>query len=83
MGSQGKHRVRVVFECGGHEHELCYLIGREVHPDLRCTPDQSDGYSGGGGGCVLPFDLDARIERELRGGGLQAARRRGHVRIAA
>lgn len=83
MGKDPKHRVRVILECGGHEHEMCYLIGREVHPDLRCTPDQGPGYSQGGGGCVLPPDLEARIERELRGGGLQEARRRGHVRIAA
>jgi len=79
-----KHRVRVIFDCGGHEHEICYPIGREVHPDLRCTPDQGPGYGNGGrGGCSLPSDLESRIERELRGGGLQEARRQGHVRIGA
>lgn len=81
-----KHRARVVLDCGGHEHEICYPISREVHPDLRCTPDQGAGYgsgSGSGGGCSLPSDLEARVERELRGGGLQEARRRGFVRIAA
>ena len=78
-----KHRVRVLLDCGGHEHEICYQITREVHPDLRCTPDQAAGYgNSGGGGCVIPSDLTTRVERELRGGGLQEARRRGHVRIA-
>lgn len=80
----GQHRVRAKVRCrNGHEHDLCILVGREVHPDLRCQPEQGAGYAfGGGGGCVLPADLDALAERELREH-YQESRRRGWIEIAA
>ena len=79
-----KHRVRAKVRCRhGHEYDLCIAISREVHPDLRCQPDDDQGYSyGGGGGCVLPDDLANRAERELRER-YQESRRRGWVEIAA
>ena len=79
------HRVRVRFMCrGGHDHELCVQIRREVHPDLRCEAQQSDGYgySSGGTGCTLPAELPELVERELRDH-FQESRRRGWVLIAA
>lgn len=79
------HRARVRVECrSGHHHEICVQLRREVPPDLRCTPQDADGYgySGGGGGCLLPPNLDELVERELRGN-LQESRRRGWVLIAA
>jgi hypothetical protein len=79
----GQHRVRAKVRCrSGHEHELCILVGREVHPDLRCQPEQDAGYAFGGGGCVLPDGLDALAERELREH-YQESRRRGWVEISA
>ena len=79
----GQHRVRAKIQCrNGHWHEACILVRREVHPDLRCAPEQSQGYGpGGGGGCTLPPDLDARAERELREH-YQESRRRGWIEIA-
>jgi len=81
---KSQHRVRVKARCrSGHEHEICLRVHRAVHPDLRCDGDQGDGYShGGGGGCVLPPDLDSRVEHELRER-YQESRRRGWVEIAA
>jgi hypothetical protein len=79
------HRVRAKVFCqSGHEHELCVTVPREVHPDLRCAPDAGAGYvtSGGGGGCSLPGDLQALVERELREH-YQESRRRGWVQVAA
>ncbi|GIM64438.1 hypothetical protein Pve01_83300 [Planomonospora venezuelensis] len=78
-----QHRVRAKVGCrNGHQHDLCILIRREVHPDLRCQPEQGAGYAMGGGGCVLPPDLDVLAERELREH-YQESRRRGWVEIAA
>ncbi|EWS99596.1 hypothetical protein N865_01230 [Intrasporangium oryzae NRRL B-24470] len=59
-------------------------VSRDVHPDLRCSPEQGDGFSYGGGGgiCILPPDLAALVERELRNS-YQESRRRGYVLVAA
>lgn len=84
QGVAERHRVRVKVQCSGaHDpHELCVRVPREVHPDLRCLPQQAAGYShGGGGGCTLPVDLQARVERELRDH-YQESRRRGWVLVA-
>lgn len=81
---KSQNRVRVKVRCrSGHEHEICVQVHRAVHPDLRCAGGQSDGYSyaGRGGGCVLPQDLESRVERELREE-YQESRRRGWVEIA-
>jgi hypothetical protein len=79
----GQHRVRAKVRClNGHQHDLCILVRREVHPDLRCQPDQGSGYAIGGGGCTLPRDLDELAERELRDN-YQESRRRGWIQIAA
>lgn len=79
----GQHRVRAKVNCrGGHLHEVCILIRREVHPDLRCSPDQAQGFGPGGGGCTLPPDLGGLAERELREH-YQESRRRGWIEIAA
>ena len=76
------HRVRTVFECrSGHRHELCVTVTRGVPTDLRCEPDTGTGYGpSGGSGCVVPRDLDERVERVLRDDLLEA-RRRGFVLI--
>jgi hypothetical protein len=78
------HRVRAKVRCqSGHQHELCVTVPREVHPDLRCAPDDSAGYvTSGGGGCRLPADLQTLVERELREH-YQESRRRGWVEVAA
>jgi len=77
------HNARVVFACGGgHKHELCVHIQREVPKELRCDIGQGPGYGPGGGGCTIPQDLDDRGMRALRDS-LQEARRRGHVLIEA
>jgi len=84
QGMAERHRVRVKVQCNDSHspHELCVRVPREVHPDLRCPPDQGAGYSyGGGGGCTLPADLQARVERELRDHS-QESRRRGWVLVA-
>lgn len=79
----GRHRVRAKVGCrNGHQHDLCILVSREVHPDLRCQPEQGAGYALGGGGCTLPPDLDVLAERELREH-YQESRRRGWIEIAA
>lgn len=76
------HAVRAKVACGsGHSHDLCIPIKREVHPDLRCQPEEPRGFSYGGGGCSLPVDLQERAERELRDN-YQESRRRGWVLIA-
>lgn len=75
------HRVRVKFICrSGHEHEMCRPTDRGVPPDLRCEPEQPQGFGGGGGGCPIPPDIDARIDYEL-GRNLQESKRRGFVLI--
>lgn len=77
-----QHRVRAKVRCrSGHQHDLCILVRRGVHPDLRCQPGQGSGYAVGGG-CVLPADLDALAERELREH-YQESRRRGWIEIDA
>lgn len=77
------HRVRAVVVCrGGHEHEVCIQVPREVHPNLRCLPDAGAGYALGGGGCVLPNNLEELAERELRDH-YQESLRRGWLLIAA
>lgn len=79
----GQHRVRAKVRCGnGHLHDLCILVHREVHPDLRCQPEQGAGYGMSAGGCILPTDLDNLAERELREH-YQESRRRGWIEIAA
>ncbi|HOA03889.1 MAG TPA: hypothetical protein PKI27_16390 [Dermatophilaceae bacterium] len=69
--------------CSGHD--LCVPLPREVPPELRCQPEQPQGYGAGGGvscGCQMPKDLDERVLRELRED-LQECRRRGYVLIEA
>lgn len=79
----GQHRVRAKVRCrSGHQHDLCILVRREVHPDMRCQPEQGPGYAMGGGGCALPPDLDTLAERELREY-YQESRRRGWIEIDA
>jgi hypothetical protein len=83
QGPSARHRVRVKVQCNRSSHtphEVCVRVPREVHPDLRCAPEQGDGYSYGGGGCILPADLQARVERELRDH-YQESRRRGWVLV--
>lgn len=84
MGAgKSEYRVRVKIRCcSGHDHEVCVKIHRAVHPDLRCSPIQSAGYTHGGGGCVLPPDLVSRVDFELRNH-YQESRRRGWVDVAA
>lgn len=78
-----KHRVRAKVVCrGGHEHEVCIQVHREVHPNLRCLPAAGAGYALGGGGCVLPNNLEELAERELRDH-YQDSLRRGWLLIAA
>lgn len=81
---KSEHRVRVKVRCrSGHDHDLCVEVHRAVHPNMRCEPQQSRGYSyGGGGGCVLPRDLDKLVDWELSSN-FQESRRRGYVLIAA
>lgn len=80
------HRCRVKLigrRCSGHD--LCVSLPREVPPELRCEPDQPQGYGAGGGvscGCQTPKDLDELVLRELRED-LQECRRRGYVVIEA
>jgi len=76
------HRVRTKIACSGHEHELCVQVDRGVPPGLRCSDDQPQGWSFGGGGCPLPEDLSGLVERKLRDD-LQECLRRGYVLIAA
>ena len=76
-------RASVVFRCrSGHEHEMCVTVpDRPVHPDLRCPPEQPQGYGPGGGGCRIPEKLSDRVARALRDD-LQEHRRRGYVLLA-
>ena len=77
------HRVKTVYECGGgHRHELCVILDRGVPPELRCAEEANSGWGPGGGGCPVPNDLAARVERQLRDD-LQECRRRGYVLIPA
>lgn len=80
--SEDPRRTRVVFECrSGHRHDLCMTVSRGVPPELRCQPDQGPGYGpGGGAGCVVPKDLQERVERELRDS-MQESRRQGFVLV--
>ena len=79
----GQHRVRAKVKCrSGHLHDVCILVQREVHPDLRCAPEQGQGYGRGRGGCTLPPNLDTLAECELREH-YQESRRRGWIAIAA
>jgi hypothetical protein len=76
-------RVRVTYACPArHNHELCVTVSRGVPPELRCAPEQSPGFGGGGGGCAIPTDLQARVEQELRDH-FQECKRRGFVLIPA
>lgn len=79
-------RVSVIFRCSAqHEHPLCVTVPRRqgVPPELQCPPDSAPGYGGGGnGGCSVPPDLPALVERELRDN-LQESKRRGFVLIRA
>lgn len=78
---KSEHHVHVKFVCrSGHEHDLCYRVDRGVHPDMRCAGEQPSGYSSGGGGCVLPPDMAARVDWELAHN-FQESRRRGYVLI--
>ncbi len=65
-----------------HEHHLCVSVGRQVPPDLRCTPGAPSVAPDGGPACEFPSDLRSRVEYELREN-LQESRRRGWVKIAA
>ena len=65
-----------------HEHELCVQVGRQVPPDLRCSPGGPALPEGGMSICHLPLDLRPRVEHELREN-LEESRRRGWVKIAA
>lgn len=80
--SNENHHVRTVFECrSGHRHELCVTVGRGVPPELRCDPTVGVGYGpSGGGGCIVPHDLDERVERALREDMVEA-RRQGFVLV--
>ena len=81
-----KHnRARVFLQCGGHQHgPLCVPItsGRPVHPKLQCPQDDPAGYGAGGGGagCLIPPDLEQRVESELRDD-RQEHRDRGYILI--
>ncbi|WP_433008370.1 hypothetical protein [Kribbella sp. CA-294648] len=76
-----QYRVRVKFICrSGHEHMMCIPIDRGLPPELRCPPEQQQGFGGGGEGCPLPPDYEARIDYEL-GRNLQESKRRGFVLI--
>lgn len=78
-----QHRVRTMYECtAGHRHELCVIVERGVPPELRCADQQDAGWSLGGGGCPVPKNLSALVERELRDD-LQECKRRGYVLIPA
>lgn len=82
---KSQHRVRVKVRCrSGHDHDLCFRIHRAVHPDMRCESQEDSGYSvgGGGGGCILPRDLDERVDYELSNN-FQQSRRQGYVLIKA
>ncbi|GAA3658992.1 hypothetical protein GCM10022237_18710 [Nocardioides ginsengisoli] len=82
-GPTAGHRVKAVVVCrSGHSHEVCIVVHREVHPNLRCSPDAGPGYGPGGGGCILPPDLSELAERELRDH-YQESVRRGSLLIAA
>ena len=73
-------RAHVVFRCqAGHDHEMCVTVPRGVPPELRCPPEQAQGF-GGGGGCLVPVDLQERVDRELRES-FQESKRRGFVLI--
>jgi hypothetical protein len=83
MPSATNHRVRAKVVCrSGHEHDVCISVPRDVHPDLRCPPDASQGFGPGGGGCVLPDNLLELAEREIRDH-YQESRRRGWLLIAS
>lgn len=83
VATMAKHRVRAKVVCrGGHEHEVCISVPREVHPNLRCLPDAGPGFGPGGGGCVLPDNLGELAQRELRDH-YQESLRRGWLLIAA
>lgn len=76
------NRVKVTFRCRAqHAHDLCVALERGVPPELRCSPDQSQGFGGGTGrGCQIPEDLQQRVERELRDA-FQQSKRQGFVLI--
>jgi hypothetical protein len=44
----------------GHEHETCRPIDRGVPPELRCEPEQPQGF--GGGAEVAPSHLTSTPE---------------------
>jgi hypothetical protein len=78
-----QHRCKVKLVGPNCDHDMCYTIRRGVPPELRCVPDQPAGYSRGGGGCcIVPPDLEDRVDRELRDN-LQECRRLGYVLIRA
>lgn len=78
------HRASVVFQCNvGHEHRLCVDVGRGLPPELRCAPEDSQGYGpGNGGGCRIPPNLVDEVQRELRDN-FQESKRRGYVLVIA
>lgn len=80
---QPNHRARTIIRCiCGGSHELCVGVGRGVPPELRCQDAQPQGFGSGQGGCRLPADLTALVDRELRDN-LQECKRRGFVQIVA
>lgn len=66
----------------GHEHQLCVLVDRQVHPRLRCAPGGPVAGMPGGSPCQLPPDLQSRVHYELREN-FQESLRRGWVEVRA
>ena len=78
---EARDHIRVVLQCRkNRRHELCVPWPKPVNPALSCPAAQGSGFGPGGGCCAVPGDLNARIERVLRGD-YSETRRRGYVLI--